>query len=73
MKTPEQIQEYLTYIRKQKEVWKPESVKSNASTDALIAAKVAEELETALVWVLDQEKPEQVSVEPPVGFWGIGR
>ena len=50
MKTPEQIQEYLKYITKQKEEW---AAQTDGSTNTLIAVRVAEELESALQWVLD--------------------
>jgi len=46
MKTPEQIHEYLKYIRAQTESLIPESMKPNAPTETIIAAAVSEEIES---------------------------
>jgi hypothetical protein len=54
MKTLEQIEEYLRQIRIHRESWGPEMRKLNPSTEALIAVRVTEEVESALKWVLDQ-------------------
>jgi hypothetical protein len=53
MKTPEQIQDYLKYIRRQREQLVPETRKPNPSAQTQIAAFVASEVESALEWVLD--------------------
>ena len=52
MKTPEQIQEYLKYITKQKEEWAAQP-DASTNTNTIIATRVAEEIESALLWVLD--------------------
>ena len=66
MKTPEQIQEYLKYITKQKEDWvrQPDA---STNTNTLIAVRVAEEMESTLRWVLDLNPFDRVAEPERMG------
>jgi len=75
MKTPEQIHEYLKYIKVQRESLVPESMKPNAPTETIIAAAVSQEIESTLLWVLGQETKQNehpLPFEGP-GVWGTAR